>query len=1173
MDDEFNAAVEKYRQQRLQQTPAAPAPQQATETPEAGIEIPEEATLEVSAETEEGAGFLAEAGRAILGGVRDGAMELGETVQWAGEGIGNTLTGGHDLYWTENDGFEWLDQSEAAARDDIPAWQTRDLIGEEGTLSLPEVAENQTIGGNISRGLVQFLAGYGAIGRAAQLVKGGAVTRAFAVGAATDFAAFDAHEDRLSNLIESVPSLQNPVTAFLAADEDDSILEGKFKNALEGTGLGLASEGVFRLFRSFKKAKKLEQAGKTEEAAEVMNEAAAEIDQMDLFDDVSDPNLRLPDQELDAKRVKDQGKTVQGDTHTTKLREAQKPHKVRPVDTAKLQRQIDLELSFRKDGATLDPDREVEGDLLNFDYMDGDADVKDVMNMMTDDILAYGIKDTTTFDKIAADATNTLAKDLDVGHDVIDRSLARMAGDAQRQQAMVVAAKMKVQSMSAELLRMAQRIDSGDMSDDLVNRYVQLQARTVETMANLKSVITGAAQTTAAGRIRTQDLVTGQELAHADLVAQKASATADPKRIRDTAKAMLLASSSNGRAGVLKVTEGVSTFGGVINEIWINSILSGVKTQSLNLMSNAGQMMLLPTEKTIGALKQGDFQMMREGARAYAGIAYALGDSLKMAGLAFKDGRNFLDPEAAIMEANGIQQGAIRSNSDNALVRGLINGLGTVIRLPSERFLTSGDELFKQINYRSDLYARLYTEAFDRVADGRLKKGEVKNWVSERMKTGFNPDGSARDLESLNYSREATFTNELVKDSIPQKIQNVTRHPVLRMIVPFIRTPTNIMVAAGQRTPVLNRLLKTTKADMAAGGARAARAEGKRLIGGVVWGSALLAASNGLLTGGGPKDPSQRKALMETGWRPYSFVDRKADGSVEYIEYKRLDPFGIFLGIAADVSDMSGHLGDAEMDEIAVMALAAMANNVTNKSYMTGVTQLVEAVQNPEMRMQSYINSYASSMIPYSSLMRDMRKLGDPAMREVRTATDAMMNTIPGLSDDLAPKRSFITGEVINYPKGWGDQMLSPVGEAMGSINPIVAGDWKDDPVLDELAALPAAVSYPARKIDGIELNSHQYSRYLELHGTVRLGRYTLHERLAKVFESERYQRLRQSDDPELDKRVAEVRKWVTKYRDRAKRELRREFPQLNADVRERQRDKRKMVDSSYDALSGLAQP
>ena len=56
--------------------------------------------------------------------------------------------------------------------------------------------------------------------------------------------AIDPHEERLSNLIEQFPALQNPVTEYLAADPSDSAAEGRFKNALEGIGLDLAIIGT-----------------------------------------------------------------------------------------------------------------------------------------------------------------------------------------------------------------------------------------------------------------------------------------------------------------------------------------------------------------------------------------------------------------------------------------------------------------------------------------------------------------------------------------------------------------------------------------------------------------------------------------------------------------------------------------------------------------------------------------------------------------------------------------------------------------------------------------------------------------------------------------------------------------------------------------------------------------
>ena len=58
-------------------------------------------------------------------------------------------------------------------------------------------------------------------------------------GAATDATVFDAHQKRLSNLIQNGPSwMSNPLTEFLSSKETDSDGLGRVKNALEGVVLG-----------------------------------------------------------------------------------------------------------------------------------------------------------------------------------------------------------------------------------------------------------------------------------------------------------------------------------------------------------------------------------------------------------------------------------------------------------------------------------------------------------------------------------------------------------------------------------------------------------------------------------------------------------------------------------------------------------------------------------------------------------------------------------------------------------------------------------------------------------------------------------------------------------------------------------------------------------------------
>ena len=84
----------------------------------------------------------------------------------------------------------------------------------------------------------------------------------------------DPHEERLSNLIQQYPALSNPINEYLSADPNDSYMEGRLKNALEGAGMDLALTGIFAgVLKAYRYAKLGDQ-----EAARV---ALAEVDTPD----------------------------------------------------------------------------------------------------------------------------------------------------------------------------------------------------------------------------------------------------------------------------------------------------------------------------------------------------------------------------------------------------------------------------------------------------------------------------------------------------------------------------------------------------------------------------------------------------------------------------------------------------------------------------------------------------------------------------------------------------------------------------------------------------------------------------------------------------------------------------------------------------------------------------
>ena len=93
---------------------------------------------------------------------------------------------------------------------------------------------------------------------------------------------------------------------------------------------------------------------------------------------------------------------------------------------------------------------------------------------------------------------------------------------------------------------------------------------------------------------------------------------------------------------------------------------------------------------------------------------------------------------------------------------------------------------------------------------------------------------------------------------------------------------------------------------------------------------------------------------LATGWRPYSIVSVNENGEKEYFEYRRFDPFSMTLGLAADFAEMSGSLSDEENENMMMTMAMALAKNLTNKTYITGITEVVNAFSLPSKRYQGF---------------------------------------------------------------------------------------------------------------------------------------------------------------------------------------------------------------------------
>ena len=407
----------------------------------------------------------------------------------------------------------------------------------------------------------------------------------------------------------------------------------------------------------------------------------------------------------------------------------------------------------------------------------------------------------------------------------------------------------------------------------------------------------------------------------------------------------------------------------------------------------------------------------------------AITDSLALAKKSFQYDTNILDRGSQVIDFERMSlEGSNR----------LIRGLSTMYRLPS-RFLMAEDEFFKQLNFRAFAKAEIWEEGtragktgvqLQKFMDRRFK--QITDLLMNESKTG-KYSNKTLDLyrRAREFSAQSTFTEQLAEGSLTKGIQTiVNEHPLLRQVLPFIRTPANILKQTAQMTPFLKEMgeipiagnaLKNMKwyqqhvAEMTSDNlAVAARARGKAKLGGALWAAAggLALAGNDpnasiAITGGGSPNFRINKQLLDTGWQPYSFrfliseqesqkyaetgkayevinIDqdtkyvRGADGKLKfkYVSYKRLDPWSNFFSLAADIAQVRGYLNpeDDRGTQLVDVAKVALGRNLVEKSYLQGITEFIEMFQRPDGLQRYLARTLAAVTNPYSAGGRDLKK-------------------------------------------------------------------------------------------------------------------------------------------------------------------------------------------------------
>jgi len=582
-----------------------------------------------------------------------------------------------------------------------------------------------------------------------------------------------------------------------------------------------------------------------------------------------------------------------------------------------------------------------------------------------------------------------------------------------------------------------------------------------------------------------------------------------------------------------------ATTGDFILEYWINGLLSSPATHVVNITSNSIVALWSIPEKMLGAGFSKLFRSekgveIQEAVGQVYGLMQGTRDGLRMFAKTLKTG----EPSDPAMKLEARKYRAITAQNMGINTEGYVSKgvdlLGNMIRMPG-RFLGAEDEFFKSIGYRMELNSLAYRKAS---AEGL--EGEE---LGKRIVEIINNPTEEIHLAASDLARVQTFTNPLGESG--QKVQQLANsHPALKLILPFVRTPVNIVKFVGMRTPFAP-FAKSFQADMKAGGARRDMALSKMSLGSLVLGVGATMAADGTITGGGPKGKAQRDALRRQGWQPYSM--KVGD---KYYSFNRLDPLGMFLGLSADLTEIIKYAeDDQDALDVATMATIALAKNLTSRTYLRGLSDAMNVLSDPDRYAERFFQRQAASFTPMTSLVANIERSFDPMMRATYSAMDLIISRTPGLSDSLPPRRN-LYGEPIVLQGGLGWDFVSP----------IYSSTRKFDFVDNEIVENEVNVNMPRRSIGtgnfSIDLNAEEYDRYVVLAGKELKMPYTnlktgktkdvnLHKYLQGMMSSDMYQDASEGPD---GGRAMLITTIVNAFRDGARKTLLDENEALNAE-------------------------
>ncbi len=586
-------------------------------------------------------------------------------------------------------------------------------------------------------------------------------------------------------------------------------------------------------------------------------------------------------------------------------------------------------------------------------------------------------------------------------------------------------------------------------------------------------------------------------------------------------------------------------------EYYINGLLWSPKTHAANIIGNGIFLSGNVAERKLAGLWSRNIAVGEAEAMMH-GMVEGLGDAFRLAATQFVGDKPDIFSKMESRKGNAITSEMLGASGNLGRA---VDLLGEIIRLPG-RGLTAEDTFFKTIAYRMELNALAHRTAFQEARDQKFKTGTdmTTEQISSRMAEIVNDPPEDLKLGAQDFAKYVTFQNSMGK--FGSAITQATAIcPALRLILPFVRTPGNIFRVALERTPFAP-VLGQFRAEVAAGGASRDLALSRMALGSAVMGVFGTLAAAGLVTGQGPDKKELKEAWQREGNQEYSI--KIGD---KWLGYDRFDPPGMALGMAADIAKFIHDVPETEAQNLIWMGATSLTHALTSKTFMLQVGQILNGIKDPAHYGHQAIGSLMAGMVPFSSLASTITSATDPGVKYTKDPRWASFGTYINELKKTVPFNPFSSEDLPIKKDRWGNPIIPQrlgaewFGSGANLFSPVKEDTIKPSPIDAELLKNKTPMGMPSNIIKGVQLTPQEYDRLVTIAGKeIKIDGKSLKPFLDKFVTSSTYRGMKGEgpDSPQM----ALVRQMTKMFDNLAEMKVRKEFPDLDLQIKAKEKER-----------------